>query len=493
MTFLQAIILGILQGLTEFLPISSSAHLVIAPFLLGWSLPENQVFVFDVIIQVGTLIAVIVHFWSDLMRILRTWMRGLVTRKPFDGFESRMGWYLILSTIPAGILGLLIKDYVESIFNNPTGTAGLLFITALFLIIGEKIGKKNRNFNSMSWIDAIWIGFWQALSIFPGISRSGSTITGGMTRNLDRESSTQYAFLMAVPIMLAAGVMSIFDLIKVPALSSFLPVLITGFVTSAVFGYLSIRWLLQYVSRKSFLPFAIYCVILGSLTLVYGLLLPKEQNPGINSDRGMIKVNISPSLIWSMPYLPQCSQGSGVVQIESGNLDSVTAIPSNLLILKLGDIDLPFSKKYILGSDEILFIVNRQSTLREITRDEIEMIFSGQQSTQADGNIMHLYVYPETMDIQKAFSDRFLPYEEVSGRANLVYTPDEALNAISNDPLAIGYISGNNFPETYKDVAILLLKDNVERIPIVAGLPDGSGPFVEQFLDCLQAKILTNN
>ncbi len=272
MSLLEAIILGIIQGLTEFLPISSSAHLVLVPFLLNWQLDEAFVFVFDVLVQMGTLVAVIVYFRKDLWNIIRAWVNGLVQRKPFAEADSRLGWYLILATIPAAVLGLLVKDLVEAAFNSPLATGLFLLLTAALLVAAEKIGKRNRSMEQMNWKDALTIGAFQAISIFPGVSRSGSTITGGMTRHLDRPSAARFSFLMSIPVMLAAGGMALLDLLDVPNLTQFLPVMVAGFIAAAVVGYLSIRWLLSFLTRRTLYPFAIYCVALSALVVAVSLL-----------------------------------------------------------------------------------------------------------------------------------------------------------------------------------------------------------------------------
>lgn len=268
MSLLEAIILGIIQGLTEFLPVSSSGHLVLVPFLLGWNLPEEQVFVFDVLVQLGTLLAVIVYFWKDLLSIITAFVRALLRGQPFGEPMARMGWYLILATIPAGLFGLLVKDQVEAAFSSPVMTAVFLFITAALLLFSERLGKRTRPLEQINWKDALWIGAAQALSIFPGISRSGSTIAGGMARNLERPAAARFAFLMAVPVMLAAGLMAGLDLAEVPHLSDFLPIIAAGFITSAIVGYLAIRWLLSYLMRHSLNIFAYYCIAIASLSLI---------------------------------------------------------------------------------------------------------------------------------------------------------------------------------------------------------------------------------
>lgn len=272
MTVFQAIILGIIQGVTEFLPISSSAHLVIAPYLFGWTFPEEQIFIFDVLVQMGTLVAVVVYFWKDLIQIVVDFFQGLIKKVPFKTHESRMGWYLILATIPAGMAGILVKPLVETAFCNPVLVGTLLFITALLLISAEIFGKREKPLTSINWLDALVIGLGQAAAIFPGISRSGATIAPGLLRGLTRPAAARFSFLMSVPIMLAAGFMSLFDLMDIPGVMSFIPAVLAGTAAAAIVGYLSIHWLLKFMNRHSLFPFAVYCVLLGALTLVVSFI-----------------------------------------------------------------------------------------------------------------------------------------------------------------------------------------------------------------------------
>ena len=273
MTIFQSIILGIVQGLTEFLPISSSAHLVITPMLFRWQIPQQQAFIFDVLVQVGTLVAVIVYFWRDLLGILQAVFQGLVQRKPFASPQARLGWFIVLATIPAGIFGMLIKDQVEQAFSSPLTAGVFLLVTAVLLTAGERFGKRTRSFDQLNWFDALWIGFFQAIAIFPGISRSGSTITGGMLKSFDRPSAARFSFLMSIPIMLAAGLLAVADLTQASGFASQVPTLLAGFITAAVVGYFSIRWLLAYLSHRSFYIFVVYCVIAGILTIILSFLL----------------------------------------------------------------------------------------------------------------------------------------------------------------------------------------------------------------------------
>lgn len=267
MTIIQSIILGIVQGLTEFLPISSSGHLVLFPYLLNWDIPAHDAFIFNILVQVATLIAVIAYFWNDLLSIGRSMISGVKNRSLFANPESRMGWFILLATLPAGVLGLALKDIVERAFASLTATAVALLLTAALLVIAEKIGRRDRSLENVTWKDAIWIGFFQVFAIFPGVSRSGATISGGMTRDLKRPAAARFSFLMSIPIMLAAGLVASIDLINIPNLATLLPIYIPGFISAVVVGYLAIRWLIGYLSKHSLYIFAIYCAFVGLISL----------------------------------------------------------------------------------------------------------------------------------------------------------------------------------------------------------------------------------
>jgi undecaprenyl-diphosphatase len=267
MNLLQAILLGIVQGLTEFLPVSSSAHLVLVPYFLGWKLAPEQVLPFDTIVQLGTLLAVVLFFWKDLWIIIAAFVRGIVKGKPFADVPARLGWYLILATIPAGLLGLLIKKQVDEAFQNPTATAFFLFVTAGILLLAEWLSRRSRPFASIGWLDALWMGIGQAISIFPGVSRSGASMSSGLLRNLDRRAAARFAFLMSVPVFLAAGALEIKDALALPGLGEFLPLVLVGFLAAAVVGFFSIRWLLAFVASHSLRIFALYCAVLGCVAL----------------------------------------------------------------------------------------------------------------------------------------------------------------------------------------------------------------------------------
>lgn len=268
MSLLQSILLGIIQGATEFIPVSSSGHLVLVPYILGWDIPPQEAFIFDILVQVATLIAVFAYFWDDLASIAVATVQGIWKRKPFDTPEARLGWYLVLATIPAGAAALLFKDTFEEAFSNPTWAAFFLLVTAAVLVVGEQFKNRERGFGEIGWADALWIGVSQMLALFPGVSRSGATITGGMGRKLTRSAAARFSFLMSVPVMLAAGLLAIVDLLQAPSLLTRLPTYLTGFLAAAVVGYLSIRWFLRYLSSRSLYVFVVYCTLLGLVVLV---------------------------------------------------------------------------------------------------------------------------------------------------------------------------------------------------------------------------------
>ena len=181
-----------------------------------------------------------------------------------------MAWYIIIATIPAGIAGVLLKDTVQNLFQNPLMEAAIrLFTAAILLFLAEGFGKKSRNLDSITWLDALIVGLFQVLAVFPGSSRSGSTIPGGMFRNFDRSSATRFAFLIAAPIMLAAGGYESLSIIKSHILHTIFAPLAVGFIVAAIIGWLSIRWLINYVSKHSLYVFAAYCAIVGVLCVVF--------------------------------------------------------------------------------------------------------------------------------------------------------------------------------------------------------------------------------
>lgn len=264
MNLFQAILLGVLQGLTEFIPVSSTAHMLIGQRLLG--LPASDIiFSFLVLVQLGTIISLIVYFWKDLLELVKAFFA-----RPFSTAKNKLVWWIIIATLPALIFGYLLKSAVEVLFRTPLLESAIrLLITALVLILAERFSHPNRTLEKMNWLDSLVIGLAQVIAVFPGASRSGTTISAGMARGFDRPSAARFAFLMSVPVMLAAGAYQSLDLLKISGLASFLPALLVGFISSAIVGWLAVKWLLGYLGKHSFHVFAIYCLVVGALCLLF--------------------------------------------------------------------------------------------------------------------------------------------------------------------------------------------------------------------------------
>jgi undecaprenyl-diphosphatase len=269
MSLFQALIMGIVQGATEYIPVSSSAHLVLVPWLLGW---PDAPFTFEVLVQWGTLVGVFVYFWRDLWDIACSIVVGLIRRQPLATASARMGWYILLGTVPAVIFGFLLKDIFEAAFAAPVAVAATLFGTAAILMIAEHFGRRKRTVEDWGWLDALIVGLWQVLALFPGISRSGATIGGAMLRDFDRPAAARFSFLLSVPALLGAGILAIADLLGTGALQAELPALAVGFTAAAISGYLCIRWLLGYLQGHSLRVFAIYCALFGLSCLIVALI-----------------------------------------------------------------------------------------------------------------------------------------------------------------------------------------------------------------------------
>src|ERR1044071_8099047 len=267
MTLTHALLLGIVQGLTEFIPVSSTAHLLIGQALLN--IPSgDKIFSFNVIIQLGTVLAMLLFFWKDLWNIVRAFFLGIWHQKPFETHDSLVGWLVIVATIPALIVGFLLKDVMGKLFSDPILIAALrLLITAGLLGVAEYLGSHQRKLESASWMDAIVIGFFQILAILPGASRSGSTIAGGLLRGFDRSSAARMAFLMFAPILTAAGAYETLKVIQMPGTWGVLPFLAVGVITAGIGCWLGLHWLMKFLRDHSIYLFAVYCAVVGVICL----------------------------------------------------------------------------------------------------------------------------------------------------------------------------------------------------------------------------------
>jgi undecaprenyl-diphosphatase len=261
MNALEAIVLGLVQGLTEFLPISSSGHLRIVPAFFGWDDPGAA---FTAVIQLGTMAAVLLYFRADLWRIAVSWLRSLRDPAARGDIDARMGWYIILGTIPIGVLGLAFKDPIETEFRSLELIGTTLIVFGLVMLAAEAVSRRDRPLREITARDGLLIGLAQALALVPGVSRSGATISAGLLLNFDRAAAARYSFLLSVPAVVLSG---LFELRH--AGEGNLPIGATAIATLLAFvtGYASIAFLLRWLARHSIAVFVGYRVVLGALVI----------------------------------------------------------------------------------------------------------------------------------------------------------------------------------------------------------------------------------
>ena len=296
MTIAQALLLGVLQGATEFLPISSSGHLVLVPWLLGWPAPGLA---FDAVVHWGTALAIIIYFWRDWVALFLAALRflgaalgrlrtslspgQLPVREDVSGpggphagsqasVAARQAWFILLGTLPAGFIGYLLEDFFENMFSRPAAAAVFLLVTAALLVASERYGRRERDLDTLTWPDAVLIGLAQALAILPGISRSGSTIAAGLARGLRRTAAARFSFLLATPIVLGAGVFKVLDLVQAGGLSAQVPALEVGDLVAGVVALGCIHFLMRYLQSRRLYPFAVYCAGAGVACLLIWLV-----------------------------------------------------------------------------------------------------------------------------------------------------------------------------------------------------------------------------
>ena len=310
MTFFQALVLGLLQGATEFIPVSSSGHLTLVPWLFGWTFDPTYKAAFDVMAHWGTLVAVLAVFWRDLWGYLLGWLRtlgigslddsqhapsetaprgspdpdraqemaplppaGAPTRGGFwarvqQDVDGRLAWLILIGSIPAALAGLLFEDFFEMMFGTPRLVSLLLLVTAGLLAFSEWWGQQGRDLPSLGWLDALFIGVGQAWAIAPGISRSGSTMAFGLVRGVRRDAAARFSFLLSTPVIVGAGVWQLKDLFTETGWTAGVAPLIVGFLAAALSGYACIRFLLGYLRRVKLYPFARYCTVFGLYCLI---------------------------------------------------------------------------------------------------------------------------------------------------------------------------------------------------------------------------------
>jgi len=264
---LQALILGLVQGATEFLPISSSGHLVLVPWLLGW---KNPGLAFDTFLHLGTLVAVLAYFRHDLWSLALAWA-GSLRERSLGVPRARVAWLIIWATLPAVVMGLTLEDLFERLFAAPVWVSIFLLVTGLLLFVGERVRKGESRMESLTWLDALLIGLAQGVAIAPGVSRSGATISAGLWRGLKREEAARFSFLLATPAILGANLLQLWELVRLSGDGEVASTFLVGFLAAAVSGYLAIHFFLRFLKRRSLHPFSLYCWLLGTLMLLLAL------------------------------------------------------------------------------------------------------------------------------------------------------------------------------------------------------------------------------
>jgi undecaprenyl-diphosphatase len=265
MDYIQAVILGIVEGLTEFLPVSSTGHLTIAEKLLGLDVADRSVTAFTAVIQMGAILAVIVYFWRDIFRIARAWATGLVKPELRGTLDHRMGWYVILGSLPIGIVGLAAKDLITGPLRSLWVVAAGLILWSAVMLYSERRGRQTRGEKALSLRDALIVGGAQCVALVPGVSRSGATIATGLLLGLDRVTATRMSFFLSIPALLAAG---LYELPEALAGDISIGQTVVGTVVSFVVAYASVAWLLRFVAGNSIGRFVPYRVGLGVVLLV---------------------------------------------------------------------------------------------------------------------------------------------------------------------------------------------------------------------------------
>ena len=266
MDWIQALVLGIVQGLTEFLPISSTAHLRIIPSLLDWQDPGTE---FSAVIQLGTLMAVIIYFWNDVVTLSRAAIVSLWHRKLFETSDSKLAWSIAAGTIPVVVFGLVFKDIIKTDARQLWVIGAALIIMAIGLYAAERLSQLNRQIGQLKFLQIQLIGLTQALALIPGCSRSGSTIMGGLIVGLKREEAARFSFLLGIPAILGSGIYEFLEMFEQGIIISEYHNLIIGVFASFIVGYLSIEFLLRFLRMHGTLVFVIYRIVLGTGILIF--------------------------------------------------------------------------------------------------------------------------------------------------------------------------------------------------------------------------------
>ncbi|MBF1028235.1 MAG: undecaprenyl-diphosphate phosphatase [Candidatus Saccharibacteria bacterium] len=264
----HAIILGVIEGITEFLPISSTGHLTIAEKMLGYSISDSSITAFTAIIQSGAVLATVVYFWKDISRVLMAWIRGLFVNKYRKNSDYKYGWAIIIGSIPIAIVGILFKDEIETVLRSLWFVAIALILWSLVMWWADKKAKQNLHEEDITWRDTLAVGIAQCLALIPGVSRSGATMSAGLLRNFDRVAVTKLSFFLSIPALSAAGILQIISKHSAIGASVGWTATIIATLISFIVAYISVAWLLKFVAKHDYSVFIWYRVIVGVLLLI---------------------------------------------------------------------------------------------------------------------------------------------------------------------------------------------------------------------------------
>lgn len=408
---------------------------MLVPWLLGWREPGLA---FDAVVHWGTLLAVVGHFRRDIASLAQAWLRGwrsLSWPEP----QGRLAWLILLGTLPALALGLLFEEWFEALFSAPATVASFLLVTGLLLMVSERLGQRERGEGELSWLDALLIGLGQAAAIAPGISRSGATMGTGILRGLRREAAARFSFLLGTPVILGAGLLQLAKLVTSGQSTEEWSMLVLGFVTAAASGYLSIRFLLSYLRRRSLYPFALYCWAAGLAALAMSLhSLPIGMKPPPTP--GGLTLAGPQALHPLMQTLGQAYQA------RSPNIGIIVRRPD------AESLDLLFTYEEAgegyrvpIALDALAIIVHPHNPVRELTLLQVQDIFSGraydwEALSERQGWIKVLDQVNGSPS-RTFFADRVMGTRAVTTNALLVPNDAAAVEEVASDPSAISYTS----------------------------------------------------
>jgi undecaprenyl-diphosphatase len=267
MTLSEAIIYGVVQGITEFLPVSSSGHLAITHWILNTTDPESDV-AFDVALHIGTLVPVVLYFWKDWLDLIKGFLGNLTNGQVLKNQDSVLLLQLVLATIPGALFGLLFEKQAKTIFRSPLSIASMMIVMGAVLWLADRRANSGKKVKEITWLDTLLVGCSQAFAIIPGVSRSGVTMTTGLFRNFNRETAARFSFLMSAPIIFGAAVHELPELIKHGIETD----IAVGVITAAVVGFIAIAGMMKYIQKNSFTPFVIYRFLFGAFIFIVYIL-----------------------------------------------------------------------------------------------------------------------------------------------------------------------------------------------------------------------------